>query len=280
MRVVITGAAGLFGHGLVAAFSTRHEVFPLTHADADITDAQAIRAALERIRPDLVVHPAGIPDIDICEDDPAKALRVNYQGACNVAEAARSLGAGIAHISTDAVFDGRNVMPYTEADATGPITVYGRTKLQAEQAVQGLERHWIFRVSVLFGPGKTNFIEKGLRKIAAGEEYKVASDQLGCATHTVDAGLKIMEVTEKAPYGLYHLANRGMCTRYELACAAAQLAGLEVSKVIGVPDALMQRRAPRLKYSVMKMEALRHAGLALPRPWQEALAEYVPTLTL
>jgi dTDP-4-dehydrorhamnose reductase len=89
-----------------------------------------------------------------------------------------------------------------------------------------------------------------------------------------------MEVTEKAPYGLYHLANRGMCTRYELACAAAQLAGLEVSKVIGVPDALMQRRAPRLKYSVMKMEALRHAGLALPRPWQEALAEYVPTLTL
>jgi dTDP-4-dehydrorhamnose reductase len=278
MRVAITGAAGLFGQGLVAAFSTRHEVFPLTRADADITDAEAIYAALERIRPDLVVHPAGIPDIDLCDADPANALRVNYQGTCNVTESARHLGAGLVHISTDAVFDGRKTTPYVETDPTAPITVYGRTKLQAEQAVKTLERHWTFRVSVLFGPGKTNFVEKGLRKLAAGEAYRVASDQMGSATHTVDAGLKIMEVAESGPHGLYHLANQGACTRFELARAAAELAGLDAEKVIGVPDALMQRRAPRLKYSVLEMGALRHAGIALPRPWQEALAEYVRTL--
>jgi dTDP-4-dehydrorhamnose reductase len=150
--------------------------------------------------------------------------------------------------------------------------------LQAEQAVKTLERHWIFRVSVLFGPGKTNFVEKGLRKLAAGEEYKVASDQMGSATHTVDAGLKIMEVAESGPYGLYHLANQGACTRFELARAAAELAGLDPEKVIGVPDALMQRRAPRLKYSVLEMGALRHAGFRPSAPWQEALAEYVRTL--
>ena len=199
MKVAITGAAGLFGHGLVAAFSTRHQVFPLTRAEADITNAEAVRAALERIRPDLVVHPAAIPDLDLCDADPAKALRVNYQGTCNVADAARRLGAGLVHISTDAVFDGRKVTPYVETDPTAPITVYGRTKLQAEQAVKTLERYWIFRVPVLFGPGKTNFVEKGLRKLAAGEEYKVASDQLGCTAHTVDAGLKIMEVAESGP---------------------------------------------------------------------------------
>ena len=254
--------------------------FPLTRAEADITDAEAIRAVLERIRPDLVVHPAGIPDIDLCEADPANALRVNYQGTCNVADAARRVGAGLAHISTDAVFDGRKLTPYVETDPTAPITVYGRTKLQAEQAVKTLERYWIFRVSVLFGPGKINFVEKGLRKIAAGEEYKVASDQLGCATHTVDAGLKIMEVAEAGRYGLYHLANQGACTRFELARTAVELAGLDPAKVIGVPDALMQRRAPRLKYAVMEMEALRHAGFALPRPWQEALADYVLTVKL
>ena len=167
------------------------------------------------------------------------------------------------------------VTPYVETDPTAPITVYGRTKLQAEQAVKALERYWIFRVSVLFGPGKINFVEKGLRKVAAGEEYKVASDQLGCATHTVDAGLKIMEVAEAGRYGLYHLANQGACTRFELARTAVELAGLDPAKVIGVPDALMQRRAPRLKYAVMEMEALRRAGFALPRPWQEALADYV-----
>jgi dTDP-4-dehydrorhamnose reductase len=277
MRVAITGSAGLFGQGLVAAFSTRHDVFPLTRADADITDAGSIRTALERIRPDLVVHSAGIPDIDVCEADPASAFRVNYQGACNVAEAARSLGAGLAHISTDAVFDGRKLTPYVETDPTGPITVYGQSKLQAEQAAKTLERHWIFRVPVLFGPGKINFIEKGLRKIAAGQEYRVASDQLGCAAHTVDAGLKIMEVTEGGPYGLYHLANRGTCTRYELARMAVELAGLDPEKVIGVPDAMMQRRAPRLKYAVMEMAALRCAGFESPRPWQHALADYVRT---
>jgi len=278
MRVAITGAAGLFGHGLVAAFSTRHEVFPLTRAEADITDAEGIRAVLERIRPHLVVHPAGIPDIDLSEADPAHALRVNYQGTCNVADAARHVGAGLAHISTDAVFDGRKTTPYVETDPTAPITVYGRTKLQAEQAVKALERYWIFRVSVLFGPGKINFVEKGLRKVAAGEEYKVASDQLGCATHTVDAGLKIMEVAEAGRYGLYHLANQGACTRFELARKAVEWAGLDPAKVIGVPDALMQRRAPRLKYAVMEMEALRRAGFTLPRPWQEALADYVRTV--
>ena len=275
MRVAITGAAGLFGQGLVAAFSTRHEVFPLTHAEADITDAQAIRAVMERIRPDLIVHPAGIPDIDVCEADPEKAFRVNFQGTRNVAEAARRVGAGLAHISTDAVFDGKKQSPYVETDATGPITVYGRSKLQAEEAARAVERHWIFRVSVLFGPGKTNFVEKGLRKVAAGEEYKVASDQLGNATHTVDAGLKILEVVEAGPCGLYHLANQGACTRYELARAAVEQAGLDPAKVMGVPDALMQRRAARLKYAVMEMQALRRAGFALPRPWQEALADYV-----
>jgi len=103
---------------------------------------------------------------------------------------------------------------------------------------------------------------------------------LGTATHTVDAGLKIMEVVEARRYGLYHLANQGACTRFELACAAVELAGLDPAKVVGVPDALMQRRAPRLKYAVMEMDALRRGGFALPRPWQEALADYVPAVKL
>jgi dTDP-4-dehydrorhamnose reductase len=280
MRVAITGAAGLFGHGLVAAFSTRHDVFPLTHAEADITDAKSMLDALERIGPDVVVNPAAIPDIDICEGDPARAFLVNYLGTRNVVQAARRVGAAVAHISTDAVFDGKKLTPYEETDDTRPITVYGRTKLRAEREVMTLERHYIFRVSVLFGPGKTNFIEKGLRKISAGENYKVASDQTGCAAHTVDAGIKIMEVVEANRCGLYHLSNQGACTRLQLARWAAERAGLDPEKVIGVPDALMNRRAPRLKYAVLKMGALRQAGFALPRPWQDALTEYVRTLKM
>jgi dTDP-4-dehydrorhamnose reductase len=278
MKIAITGAAGLFGQALVAAFSSRHTVFPLTRAEADITDAAAVRAVLERLRPEVVVHPAGIPDLDIADADPALARRINVEGTRHVAESARALGARVAYISTDAVYDGENSRPYVESDPPRPITVYGQTKLEGEFMVGAAPEHWIFRVPVLFGPGKTNFVEKGVRKLAAGETYIVASDQMGCAAYTLDASYKIMEVVEAGCYGLYHLANEGTCTRFELARRAAQLAGLDPGQVVGVPAAQMGRRAPRLKYSVMEMAALRAAGFALPRPWPEALADYLRTL--
>lgn len=278
MKIAITGAAGLFGCGLVEVFGKRHEIFPLTRSDADITRADEVRAAIARIKPDVVVHPAGIPDLDICEDDPAKAFLVNYHGTRNVVEAARHVGAGVAYISTDAVFDGKKTEPYTETDATIPPTVYGRTKLRGEQVVKALPAHWIFRVSVLFGPGKINFVERGLRKLAAGDSYAVASDQLGSATYTMDAAAKIMEVIEARRFGLYHLSNDGACSRYELAVKAAEFAGLDPKGIIGKPDAEMGRRTPRLKYAVMAMDGLKQAGFAPPRQWEEALAEYVPGL--
>jgi dTDP-4-dehydrorhamnose reductase len=280
MKIAITGAAGLFGHALVTAFSSRHAVFPLTRADADITDAESVRAVLERIRPEVVVHPAGIPDLDIADADPARAYLVNVLGTRHVVESAHAVGAEVVYISTDAVFDGKKTTPYVESDLPSPITVYGRTKLGGEAIVQTQPMYWIFRVPVLFGPGKTNFVEKGLRKVAAGEPYLVAADQKGCAIYTLDAAYKIMEVVDARRYGLYHLANQRACTRYELAQRAAQLAGLDPGKVVGVPADQMGRRAPRLKYAVMEMAALKAAGFSLPRPWQEALADYIRTLSL
>lgn len=279
MKIIITGAAGLFGHGLAQIFSTRHEVFPLTHNDLDITKADDVRAVLKKIKPDVVVHPAGIPDIDICEADPAKAFLVNFHGTRHLVEAAREAGAAVAFISTDAVFDGKKITPYTESDTTRPPTVYGRTKLRAEQFVLGSPNHFAFRVSALFGPGKTNFVDKVLRKIRAGEDVTVASDQLGSATYTLDAAHKIMEIIEAHRPGLYHLSNLGVCTRLELAQRAAELAGLDSRKVIGKPSDQMGRRAPRLKYAVMEMAALTNAGFTLPRSWQEALTDYVRSST-
>lgn len=278
MKIAITGAAGLFGCGLVEVFGKRHEVFALKRSDADITIAEQIRAAFVRIKPDVVVHPAGIPDLDICEFDPAKAFLVNYHGTRNVIESAREVGAGVAYISTDAVFDGKKTAPYTETDATIPPTVYGRTKLRGEQAVKTLPAHWIFRVPVLFGPGKTNFVEKGLKKLKAGESYAVARDQMGSAIYTLDAAAKIMEVIEARRYGLYHISNAGACSRLELAVKAAEIAGLDPKGIIGKPDSEMGRRTPRLKYAVMAMEGLKTAGFAPPRRWEDGLAEYVQSL--
>lgn len=280
MNIAITGAAGLFGHGLVQVLSARHTVTGLTHAEADITRADKLRAVISKIKPDAVVHPAGIPDLDICQGEPARAFLVNVHGTRNVVEAARQAGAAVVYISSDAVFDGKKRAPYVESDPTIPPTVYGRTKLRAEQIVRTLPQHWIFRVSVLFGPGKANFIEKGLRGIASGGTYAVAADQIGSATYTLDAAHKIMEVVEARRYGLYHLSNLGACTRLELALEAAELAGLDRNKISGKPSAEMGRRAVRLEYAVMEMRALQRAGFTLPRPWQEAVAEYVRTLDM
>lgn len=278
MKIAITGAAGLFGHGLREVFEGRHELFSLTRADADLIDADQVRATFSRIHPDVIIHPAAIPDLDVCEAEPAKAYLVNVHGTRHVVEAARDLGAAVVYISTDAVFDGKKSTPYVESDIANPPTVYGRTKLRAEGIVQSLPSHWIFRVSVLFGPGKTNFVEKGLRKIAAGEEYVVASDQLASATYTLDAARKILEVVEARRYGLYHLSNQGQCSRLEIAARAAELAGVDARKVCGRPSDEMRRRAVRLKHAVMEMAALRQGGFSLPRAWQGALEEYVSTL--
>lgn len=275
MKVIVTGSTGLFGHALVDVFGSHHTVFPLTRAIADLTDAHKVRAALAGARPEIVIHPAAIPDLDVCEADPALAFAVNVEGTRHIVEAAREIGAGVAYISSDTVFDGLKQTPYKESDPTDPHTVYGHTKLQAEEIVRGIEKHWIFRVSVLFGPRKTNFVEKGLRAIAAGQEYVVASDQVGSATYTLDAARKIMEVVEARHYGLFHLSNTGVCSRLELARRAASLAGLDPNKIIGKPSHAMGRRTPRMKYAVMEMEALKLAGFALPRPWEDALAEYI-----
>ena len=279
MKIAITGAGGLLGFGLVRVFSGAHDVHPLTRAAADLTKGEEVRSALGQIRPDVIIHAAAIPDLDTCEADPAKAYLVNVHGTRHVVEAALELGAAVVYVSTDAVFDGKKETAYLESDRALPPTVYGRTKLRAEQLVRALPRHWVFRVSVLFGPGKTNFIEKGLRRIAAREDYVVAADQVASATYTLDAAQKMVGVVESARYGLYHLCNSGVCSRLELARRAAELAGLDPSKVIGVPSEQMGRLALRLKYAVMEMDSLKRSGFSPPRPWPEALEEYVHELT-
>ncbi len=280
MKIAITGSNGLLGYGLVQVCRRRHTVFTLTRQDLDITDSERVEEVIEHLRPDVVIHSAAIPDPDVCEAEPARAFQVNFHGTRNVAQAANRIGAGMAYISSDAVFDGKKTTPYRESDATAPPTVYGRTKLRGEEATRALDRWWIFRLCILFGPGKLNFIEKGLRKIQAGEDYVVASDQMGNAAYTLDAAAKILELIEAAKLGLYHLSNAGACDRLELARKAAEIAGLDRARVVGKPSAKMGRRAARLKYSVMDMDAIEAAGFKLPRPWPEALSDYVRTLDL
>ena len=275
MKIAITGSAGLFGCALVQVFAERHNVFALGRADADITDAGQVRSCFERILPEVVIHSAAIRDLDIAEANPAEAFRVNVHGTRNVAEAAHSVGAAVAYISTDSVFDGQREAPYVETDVAIPPTVYGRTKLRGEQITAQLPRYWNFRVSVLFGPGKINMIDKVLEAGSRGEEYVAPSDHVGNATYTLDAARTIREVIEAGRCGTYHVVNQGAVSRLELARRAAEIGGFDPAKVVGKPSSEMGRRAARPKHSVLLMQALEQAGFALPRAWPDALEAYI-----
>lgn len=277
MKIAITGANGLFGHGLVQVFREAHEVVPMTRTEADLTQLDEVRRTLHALRPDALIHTAAAPDPDVCETNPEYAFQGNVVATRNVVQVAEELGIPLGHISTDAVFDGPADSPRTESDPANPISVYGRTKLLAEQAVMQLKRYWIFRISVLFGPGKVNFVSKGLQALRGGHTYTVAADQIGSATYTLDAAKKILEVMRSDHYGLFHLCNAGVCSRLELMQQAAALAGLPASNIIGKPMAEMGRPGPRPKYVVLEMNALRVAGIVPLRDWKSALAEYVKT---
>ena len=279
MRVAVTGAAGLFGYALVREFSQAHQVTGLTRQIADLTDHERVRHVLRELSPELIVHSAAIRDLDIAETNPALAQAVNVDATRNLSDVARELGSGFVQISTDAVFGGGadRRKPYAETDAVELTSVYARTKFAAEQVVRELPRWWVFRVSVLFGPGGENYVQRVIRSVAAGKVMLAPSDQMGSATYTLDAAAKIREVVEARRFGLYHLSNAGACGRDELARRAVELAGLDANLIRAVPAAEMQRPAVRPHYHVIEMRALAQAGFTLPRPWQEAIAEYVPT---
>jgi dTDP-4-dehydrorhamnose reductase len=275
LRLAVTGAAGLFGAGLVRVLSAENNVLGLTRAAADVRDVESLRQRLKPFRPDVIIHAAAIPSPDICEQNPTLAHDVNVGGTEAVVHVSRELETIVALISSDAVFDGKKNSPYLESDPPNPIGVYGVTKLLAEERVRATENHFIFRVSVLFGLDKANFISRGLDDIRAGRDCVVALDQVGSATYVDDAAKMIFNVLHAKAYGTFHLSNSGACSRYELAREAAAVAGLDTNKVVGLPLAAMNRPGPRVPYSLMALDALERRGFPYPRHWKDALAEYL-----
>jgi dTDP-4-dehydrorhamnose reductase len=236
-----------------------------------------MRTVIEEAAADVIVHTAGIPDVDECERNPELAWRVNAEGTKGLVGIARQMGTGFALISTDAVFDGKKACPHVESDAVGPLSVYGKTKVAAEEFARKHDRHWIFRVSVLFGPGKTNFVNKALCKAKRNEPYVAAKDQLGNATYTLDAAETMLAVMLADSRGTFHICNQGTCTRYELARRAVELEGMNAALVVGKTISEMNRIAPRARYSVMEMRELQKKGFELPRAWEDALHCYLGT---
>jgi dTDP-4-dehydrorhamnose reductase len=278
-KYAVLGAAGQLGRDLCPRLG---EVVPLTRAQADLTHPDMVRAALLALHPDVVVNCAAYNFVDRAEDEPEAAFRVNAWGVRSLATICRDLECTLVHVSTDYVFglDTGRCSPYTEADAPGPVSVYGLSKLAGEYVVRSLcPKHFVVRTCGLYGVwgsgGKGgNFVETMVRVAGQGRALRVVNDQICTPTYTVDLASAIAALTQTEHYGLYHLTSAGSCSWHEFARAIFALAGVQAD-LTPIPSRERADPARRPAYSVLANDAYRALGLSPLRPWPEALAAYL-----
>ena len=274
MRLMVTGAGGMLGQDVCgAARAAGHEVHATDREDVDVTDSDAVRAAVERWTPEVVVNCAAWTDVDGAEAHEEAATRINGAGAGNVAAAAVAVGAFVVQVSTDYVFDGTGTSPYSEDDEPAPLSAYGRSKLAGERAVAGRapDSHAIARTSWLFGAHGPNFVATMLRLGAERDEVTVVDDQIGSPTYTGHLAEALVKLAETRPRGILHLAGRGSCSWYDLAVETFARTGIECAVRRGRTRDL-DRPAPRPAYSVLGVT--RDGTPRLP-PWQDGLDDYL-----
>jgi dTDP-4-dehydrorhamnose reductase len=266
-RVLVTGGGGQLAAEFVEVYGDA-EVWAPGHDALDVTDADAVAAAVERERPDLVIHCAAYTDVDGAESAREQAFHVNERGTREVARAAAGAGAGLVVYSSDYVFAGDAPGGYAESDAVGPQSVYGASKLAGEQAARAEHLGaYVVRTAWVFGPRGKNFVRTILRLAQERDTLRIVDDQRGCPTYTRHLAEATRTLVERCPSGTYHLAGGGACSWRELAQAIVDEAGLRVA-VEPITSAELNRPAPRPACSVLRSE---HACTPALPPWREGL---------
>lgn len=292
MRILLTGHNGQVGFELQRSLAPLGEVIALDRSRCDLGTPESLRAAIRVVRPDIIVNPAAYTAVDKAESDEATARAVNAIAPGILGEEAAKLGALVIHYSTDYVFDGKKDGPYVESDTTNPLSVYGRTKLEGEQALAASgARHLIFRTSWVFGAQGANFPKTILRLAREREELRIVADQVGAPTGAAlisDVTAQVLgqylrsEKKENFPFGLFHLTASDLTSWHEVAqfvVRKALEAGvvLKVSpeKIHPIPYSAYPVPAMRPGNSQLDCSLLKKAfGICLPR-WEAGVEHFL-----
>jgi dTDP-4-dehydrorhamnose reductase len=281
--ILILGGRGRLAASLAEEWSKSHTVLSWGRAEADVSDLESLRAKLESAEFDILVNGSGVTNVDACETARDEALAVNAAAPEVMARAATRRGARFFHFSTDYVFDGKQVSPYTETDPAHPAGWYGETKLQGEDRVLTIDRrHLVVRVSWVFGPAKPSFVDMIIQRALATDRVEAVDDKFSSPTFAPDvAGWLEPFFNNSAPGGLFHACNSGSCSWREYGEKALEFAAeaglpLRTTRVEGVPLASMtQFVAPRPVFSTLSTEKLAAALGHAPRHWHDALHDYI-----
>jgi dTDP-4-dehydrorhamnose reductase len=279
--ILLFGRNGQLGRALQAALSDIGPVTALGRADADFSRPEQVRSVVQDREPKMIVNAAAFTDVDGAESDKETAHLVNAVAPGVLAEEAERIGAGIVHYSTDYVFDGRAERPYTEAAATDPRTVYGKTKREGERRIQsGAAPFWIFRTSWLYGPTGDNFLRTMLRLGRERDRLQVVDDQFGSPTSTLwlaDATRHVIQcvlgsIDMGRTSGIYHSVSRGQTSWYGFAQAIFRVFDVDV-EVEPVDTSAFPRPASRPAYSVLDPSKLMRTFGLQPPSWSRQLAD-------
>ena len=280
MKVFVTGASGQLGYDVCLELERRGIAHKgVSSKELDIRDGAAVKRELEEYNPDVVVHCAAYTKVDRAEDEPELCAAINAEGTRNIAEVCAQIRAKLLYIYTDYVFPGTGERFYEPDDPTGPLSVYGRTKLEGEMAVKELlKRYYIVRISWVFGLNGNNFVKTMLRLSETNDTVRVVADQVGSPTYTADLAPLLCDMIETEKYGTYHATNEGVCSWADFAEEIFRQGGKE-TKVEHISTAEYPTRAVRPLNSRMSKEKLIQQGFNPLPDWREAVKNYLALLS-
>lgn len=281
-KVLVTGANGQLGRQLVRALAPFAEIVAVGHDGLDITNRDSVRAFVSKGSFTHVVNCAAYTAVDKAETDGAEAMAVNGVGAGNIAAACSENAIRLIHVSTDFVFSGDKNSPYVEDDATGPLSVYGATKLEGERRVMHeCPPAIIVRTGWLYSEEGRNFLLTIARNLKAGRDLKVVDDQTGTPTYAADLAdaIAVIVAADNPAPGIYHFSDDGVATWYDFACAIRDAV---VPGGVVAPCTTSEYPTPacRPAYSVLDKEKIKRTfNLSIP-DWRESLGRCVAKLDI
>lgn len=254
----------------------------------DITDEDAVRGLIQHMRPALVINAAAYTKVDEAESEATIAYQINRDAVVVIADACQRYEAGLLHISTDYVFDGKQQTPYREDDTANPISIYGDSKWQGEQAVRELcPQHIILRTSWVFGHHGHNFIKTMLRLARERDVLSVVSDQVGCPTAANDIAATLLHIsrqylqTSTLPWGTYHYAGAPATTWYGFATALfddVKPLGWPIPTIHAITTDQYLTKAKRPMYSILATDKITQTFGLAPSAWQTHLKRMLPSM--
>jgi len=289
MKCLVTGANGMLGTALCPLLSENgYEVFAVDIVQSnlriehlDVRDFEGVKSYVNKKEPDIIFHLAAETDVDKCEIDIDHAYRMNTIGTENIALICQDRNIPMVYISTCSVFDGKKREPYNEFDIPNPISVYSKTKWEGEKIVsQLLNRFFIFRAGWMIGGGikDKKFVAKIIELLKDKKELSVVNDKFGSPTFTNDFSQKIAQIIETERYGLYHVTNKGVASRFDIACKIVEILNKKEVVVKPINSAAFPLPAPRpdseasnnFKLQLLEMDNLPH--------WEKSLENYISKL--